>query len=135
MAAPQKFTEPKPLGFDDDEDRPPRRLRPDRADKQIIAGHFKHDTAFSLQELLARVSRKTNRKVTVQQAIAAGLALFFLAHDAQPPEELQRLAAEVPEPPPEPPKPPGRRTRPAADKTLHPPPAKPVRRRPTPLDL
>jgi hypothetical protein len=54
----------------------------------MIAGHFPPSVSFTLQEVLAKVSREQNKRVTVQDAVAEGLRLFFEKHGITPPAEL-----------------------------------------------
>jgi len=62
--------------------------QPGRKGAKMIAGHFPPSVSFSLQEALAKVSREQNRRVTVQDAVAEGLRLFFEKHGLTPPSEL-----------------------------------------------
>jgi hypothetical protein len=62
--------------------------QPGRKGAKMIAGHFPPSVSFTLQEALAKVSREQNKRVTVQDAVAEGLRLFFEKHGITPPAEL-----------------------------------------------
>jgi hypothetical protein len=62
--------------------------QPGRKGARMIAGHFPPSVSFTLQEALAKVSREQNKRVTVQDAVAEGLRLFFEKHGITPPAEL-----------------------------------------------
>src|SRR4051794_39255119 len=70
------------------ETAPARRRQPGREKAVMIAGHFEPDVSFALHELLGKVTRQRGQRVTVQQAIAEGLTLFFEKHGATPPDGL-----------------------------------------------
>jgi|SRR5271168_1484615 hypothetical protein len=68
-----------------DSNRPPC-----RQGKVFVSGHFDADTVAELHEHLARLRRKTGARVTVQEVIAAGLAMVLVATGKKsPPRELK----------------------------------------------
>jgi hypothetical protein len=70
------------------ETAPARRRQPSRAKTVMIAGHFEGDVSFALHELLGKLTRQRGKRMTMQQAIAEALTLFFEKHGATPPDEL-----------------------------------------------
>jgi hypothetical protein len=62
--------------------------QPSRRSTRMIAGHFDPDVSLALQELLATVSRKQRKRVTVQDALTEALRLYFEKHGATPPDAL-----------------------------------------------
>jgi Antitoxin-like ribbon-helix-helix len=67
---------------------PARRRQPSRAKTVMIAGHFEADVSFALHELLGKLTRQRGKRMTMQQAIAESLTLFFEKHGATPPDGL-----------------------------------------------
>jgi hypothetical protein len=55
----------------------------------MVAGHFDADVSFAMHELCGKLTRQEGRRVTVQQALAEGLTLWFEKHGAPPPEGLK----------------------------------------------
>jgi hypothetical protein len=68
---------------------PVRRRQPSRTKTVMIAGHFEDDVSFALHELLGKLTRQRGKRMTMQQAIAEGLTLFFEKHGATPPDGLR----------------------------------------------
>lgn len=66
----------------------PRRRQPSRMKTVMIAGHFEADVSFAMHELLGRLTRQQGKRVTMQQAIAEALTLWFEKHRAVPPDGL-----------------------------------------------
>jgi hypothetical protein len=54
----------------------------------MIAGHFEADVSFAVHELCGKLTRQQGQRVTVQQAIAEALGLWFEKHGATPPAGL-----------------------------------------------
>jgi hypothetical protein len=67
---------------------PTRRRQPSRAKTVMIAGHYDADVSFAVRELCGKLTRQQGRRVTVQQAIAEALTLWFEKNGATPPEGL-----------------------------------------------
>src|SRR4051812_21345628 len=67
---------------------PARRRQPSRAKTVMIAGHYDADVSFAVRELCGKLTRQQGKRVTVQQALAEGLTLWFEKHGAVPPEGL-----------------------------------------------
>src|SRR3954469_20893474 len=76
-------SEPEPA-----ETAPARRRQPSREKTVMIAGHFEGDVSFALHELLGKLTRQQGKRMTMQQAIAEALTLFFEKHGATPPDGL-----------------------------------------------
>lgn len=66
-----------------------RRRQPSRAKTVMIAGHFDPDVSFAMRELCGKLTRQQGKRVTMQEAIAEGLALWFEKHGAEMPDGLR----------------------------------------------
>jgi len=66
-----------------------RRTQPGRAKTVMIAGHFDPDVSYAIRELCGSLTRKQGQRVTVQQALAEALTLWFEKHGATPPDGLK----------------------------------------------
>jgi hypothetical protein len=67
---------------------PVRRRQPGRTKTVMIAGHFEADVSFAVHELCGKLTRQQGQRVTVQQALAEALGLWFEKHGATPPDGL-----------------------------------------------
>jgi hypothetical protein len=67
---------------------PARRRQPSRAKTVMIAGHYDADVSFAVRELCGKLTRQQGKRVTVQQALAEALTLWFEKNGAVPPEGL-----------------------------------------------
>jgi hypothetical protein len=65
-----------------------RRRQPSRTKTVMIAGHFEGDVSFAMHELLGKLTRQEGRRVTMQQALAEALTLWFEKNGATPPDGL-----------------------------------------------
>jgi hypothetical protein len=91
---------------------------PSRQGKALVSGHFETTTLDAIHEHLGRIRRKTGIRVTLQDFIAAGLAMAFIATGKKPPtRELQHAIEQtfITNPP----APPARGSKPAASSTKH----------------
>jgi hypothetical protein len=70
------------------EPEPTRRRQPSRVKTVMIAGHFEADVSFAIHELCGKLTRQQGQRVTVQQALAEALELWFEKHGATPPDGL-----------------------------------------------
>src|SRR5690348_1923242 len=65
-----------------------RPRQPSRAKTVMIAGHYDADVSFAVRELCGKLTRQLGKRVTVQQALAEALTLWFEKNGAAPPEGL-----------------------------------------------
>src|SRR5689334_14829955 len=65
-----------------------RPRQPSRAKTVMIAGHYDADVSFAVRELCGKLTRQQGKRVTVQQALAEALTLWFEKNGAAPPEGL-----------------------------------------------
>lgn len=83
-------TAPRPVAVVTAQDEQParRKKQPSRVKTVMIAGHFDADVSFAVHELCGKLTRQKGQRVTVQNALAEGLILWFEKHGAPPPDGL-----------------------------------------------
>ncbi len=83
-------TAPRPVPVESPSEARPlgRRKQPGRIETVMIAGHFDADVSFAVHELCGKLTRQKRERVTVQNALAEALTLWFEKHGATPPGGL-----------------------------------------------
>lgn len=71
----------------------PRKRQPSRVRTVMIAGHFEGDVSFAMHELLGKLTRQQGKRVTMQQALAEALTMWFEKHGAEAPEGLRTTSS------------------------------------------